>query len=181
MRYFIDDRTPPILESFSLDMNIALLSLTFSETIDVSTINLTQFTFQNARSHPSSTHTLIDGLITTPNGPSVNVTIFNEELNNIKAIDGLADSNFDPLLNTFLAITSFAFRDMNMNFNNEIRSDTMAQRITSFILDTTRPELVSSTLNLNEGSLTLNFSETMRESTLDLTLFSLLDNESTFR
>ena len=162
-------------------MNIALLILNFSETIDVSTINLTQFTLQNRDSNPSYTYSLASGVITTPNGPSTIVMIYNEELNYIKAINGLADSNFNPLQNTFLAITPFAFRDMNMNFNNEIRSDMMAKSVTSFIPDTTHPELISATLNLNQGSVTFDFSETVRESTLDLTLFSLQDNVTTIR
>ena len=157
-------------------MNIGQLILNFSETINVSTINFTQFTFQNTGSHSTSGYSLTSGVIITPNGPSVIVMIYNEELNRIKTINGLADGNFNPLQNTYLAITPFAFRDMNMNFNKEIRSDILAQRITSFIPDTTRPELISATLNLNQGSLTLDFSETVRESTLDLTSFLFQDN-----
>lgn len=84
-------------------------------------------------------------------------------------------------MNTFIAISPFTIRDMNMNFNVEIRSDMMAKQIDLFFPDVTRPEISSAIVNLNEGSLTLIFSETVRESTLDLTQFSLQDNLTVIR
>ena len=104
-----------------------------------------------------------------------------QDLNNIKAIDQLADSTYDSRMNTFIAISPFTVRDMNMNFNAEIRSDMMAKQIDLFFPDVTRPEISSAIMNLNEGSLTLIFSETVKESTLDLTQFSLQDNLTVIR
>ncbi|KAI6655294.1 hypothetical protein LOD99_2129 [Oopsacas minuta] len=181
VRYFLPDTVIPKLLSFSFDLDMASLFLTFSETVDVRTINFTQFTLQNDQSYPSLIYPLSGGTTPSPNGPSVTIIITYLDLNNIKAIDQLADSNSNPLLNTFLAISPFTVKDMNMNFNEEIRSDTMGKQVNVFYPDVTRPELLSAILNLNDGSLTLIFSETIRESTLDLTRFTLQDNYTSIR
>ena len=162
-------------------MDTGSLLLTFSETVNVGTIDFTQITIQNSQSFPSLAYPLIDGSISSPNGPFVTVVVSDQDLNNIKAINQLADSNYDSRMNTFIAISPFTVRDMNMNLNTEIRSDTMAKQIYLFFPDVTRPEIYSAIVNLNEGSLTLIFSETVREYTLDLTQFSLQDSLTVIR
>ena len=181
VRYFTEDKTKPIIRSFSLDLNLGYLSLVFSETVNASSILLTQITLQNRQFYPSLVYRLTGGSVLTPNGPSITILLNISGLNSIKAIDGLADANGDPSSNTFLAATSLFIRDMNDNFNEEIRSDIMALGLSMFYPDQTRPYIISSILNLDQGSILLSFSETVRESTLDISMFTLQDNTTAHR
>ena len=56
------DMTGPVLLNFTLNLTSETLQLTFDETIDVFSINITQFTLQNTSSEPLlSSHTLTEG------------------------------------------------------------------------------------------------------------------------
>lgn len=185
MRNFTQDKVNPILNSFSLDINIGVLNLTFSETINATSVDFTQLTLQHTSSYPLLTYTLTTGLVISDNDPLLTLILNPTDLNLIKTIDELADTNYNALLNTYLAITTRAIRDMNGNYNNELRSDIGALGVSAVIPDTTRPTLINASLDLNVGMMSLTFDETVREETIDMTeitlLSSIFNNTSTIR
>ena len=53
---FIDDASGPTLEFFELNLDQRSLTLSFSETVNVSSLDLTHLTLQNAENNPTETY-----------------------------------------------------------------------------------------------------------------------------
>merc|ERR1711871_1221482 len=57
----VPDATDPELVYFELNMSSNVLHLSFSETVDESTLKITEFTLQNAQTGATSMRLLVDG------------------------------------------------------------------------------------------------------------------------
>ena len=179
---YTQDTTPPELIEFSLDLNLGTLWLTFSETIDVSTFNLTSITLQNAASSPETTFSLSSSSSSTVvNEPTLNIALSMDDLNEIKRLPSLATS----VINTYLSIQTGGVVDVFANDVVGISTETAL--LTSVVIpDTTRPILASFTLDLTSEVLILTFSETVIASSLYVPAVylirnSLADNTSSYR
>jgi len=119
----------------------------------------------------------VDGSPNIIEEPSVQITLTNFDLNNLKYLQGLAASN-----RTFISITSNLVQDMNGNLIDPIAL-TNAMRVTNFTMDTTQPTVESFDLDMNRGILTLYFSETVMAGSLSVQEISILSgpNSSYFR
>ena len=174
---FTPDKTPPMFVGFDLDMNTGTFTLTFSETVNSATLYLYGMTLYNNPSSPTAYYQLRGPYanVSTPFNV-IKVVVNNNDLNAIKALAPLlATSNLaNPYTSsdTFLDMTSFTIRDMNGN--NVTVSPPLP--VTLFIPDTTPPQLLSFSIDMNKGQLTLNFSETVQSGTLILGDLSLLSN-----
>ena len=146
-----EDITQPSLLSWELNLNTEILSLTFEETVDLYSFNASGFTLVNTRSLPSAEYTLTNtSFAHNFNSPAVLVVLLSRlDLNGIKAADNLATS----INNTFLTATANGVRDLNGNGLRPISS----LQVFTFVSDGTQPSLVYWELDLNLGSLTLNF------------------------
>ena len=180
------DVTEPVLLSYDLDIDAGNLTITFSETVNVSTLDVTQLTFHNTRNIWASdyvNYTLRSfppypntSTSVTPNGPVVVVQIGHEDLDSLKNIRNLATGQN----NTFLSWTLSTIDDMA---GNDVigREPQFGRHVTMFVPDTTPPELVSFDLDLNDGRLILTFSETVkiRDSlnVSEITLLSFPDDD----
>ena len=172
---FTEDLTPPELLSFDLDLDLGILTLNFSETVDTLTFNVTQFTLQSSENASNSlqTYTLTEPYLLTGDEVVIVQQLLYIDFNTIKSLGELATSRDD----TYLWISEAAIRDMNANSVVSISPYTAIQ-VTRYQDDITRPRLEAFDLDMNLGELMLTFSETVNVTTLDVTEILLLNNEN---
>ena len=171
------DQTAPTLESATLYLSTDILSLTFSETININTLTVTQITLQNHASLPTEFYTLTGGQKPSGNTHEVNIQLTRTDANSIKANTNLATMS----TNTFITFPSGFVADSNGNIIDAI-SNTSARSVT-VIPDTASPILESFDFLLDESlnppaKIVLSFSETVKASTLDITSITLFSSNS---
>ena len=174
---YVNDTTSPMLLEFALDMNTGNLTLTFSETVNIATLNVTYLTIQSTNDSDNVSYTLTE-MPTYPNGSAsfsedglvVNIALGHVDLNAIKKIRTLATSRND----TFLSWSESLIEDMAGNFVEEQLS-VEALDTESYEPDVTPPKLTSFDLDMDEGRLILTFTETVQvNDSLDVTQITLL-------
>ncbi|KAL5488653.1 hypothetical protein EMCRGX_G017629 [Ephydatia muelleri] len=158
------DTTSPTLQSFALNLNTNSLQLTFSETVNASAFSITGVTLVNQASQPTSSWTLNSSVPTTYVSNIVNITLSMSDLNGIKASGTLSTS----ISNTFITVQPWTVADMSGNSVTLITS-TSALQASTYVADTTPPQLVSFGLDVGLGVLYLSFSDTVRGSSFDPT------------
>ena len=181
---FVNDSTDPSLMDYSIDMNIGQLILTFSETVDVSSFYLPAFTLQVdstiSRSNLMSFHTFSEDTVAVTSdfmnmldNKIVIVNISLDDLNEIKR-KRIATSEET----TWLTLTRDGLTDNNLQPVLPLMNGINALPVGNYTPDTTSPEIEGYDLSLNEGCMTLSFSETVDVSTLDVSEIVLLNAES---
>ena len=172
---YTEDRTAPVLQSFTLDMNTGYLSLFFSETVNLATLRPSHLTLQSVANSSSTTsenytleHTTMLG---SGYATSLVLPIYTLDLDQIKFRRSLATT----LENTYLSITDLTIADTKTNFVVRIPT-TNALRASNYTRDLTRPNLLSFDLDMNTGSLTLTFDETVSADTFKPTSLVLEDD-----
>ena len=165
---FIEDSSSPVLQSFSLDLNVGSLLLSFNEPVNASTFNVSGFSFVSEASSSYATLTLTGSEIIPVDSAGIVVILSVLDLNAIKAISNLATS----FSNTFLTATNYSVSDFNGNLLEPI-TPTSALQVLDFTVDTTQPSLVSWELDLNTGALSLIFDETVNSSSFNAFGFTL--------
>jgi len=86
------DFVPPRLQSFLVDLTASangILQLTFSEPINVSSIDVTQLSLQNSRSAPTANVTFTSGTINMITDTIMQVSLSLNDSNIIKSITNL--------------------------------------------------------------------------------------------
>jgi hypothetical protein len=167
---FTQDSTAPKLARFDLNMETALLRLTFNEPVRASVFNVSGLTVQNKNASATLSHQLTGAtLSTTTDGVlTIEVTLNNGDITQLKSTVGLADS----LSSTFLAVNEGAVRDMANNVMAEIPSSA-ALEASLFVVDASRVELSSFTVNFETAKIDLNFSDIVDASTFKGASFAL--------
>ena len=174
---FVPDISHPHLVSFDLDMNTGTLYLTFNETVEASSLNVSQMTLQdNATATDNNTYTFTGGVSSMEDSTVIVFNFSFFDINEIKKIRGLASNGFGS--NTYLTLTNMSIVDMNDNPVVPI-PDGMGEGVFNFTQDTTPPELVDFDLNMNNSLLVLTFSETVDTLTFNITQFSLQGTSNT--
>ena len=168
---FIADVTNPVLDSFTFDANEGKLSLLFTEAVNITSLNISGLTLQNARSNPSQSYTLTEGAI-SPNFSDVQfmIELTFDDLSTIQALTELATN----VNSTFIAVRNASLFDMSGNPLNEIPV-TRAMQALNHSLDMKRPTLISYVLDLNSGEILLNFSETVNVNSLNPRAFGFVN------
>ena len=162
----IPDETSPILRSFSLNMNTGALSLTFDETVNAATFNVSALTFANRAFRSPVKYTLVDSTPSNVNSAMVDVTLSDRDLNAVKAITDLATSTSD----TYIIATQYTVQDMNNNLLSAISDDSALQvSPIGYTRDSSSPRLDTFELNLSTEQLILTFSEAVQATSLDPT------------
>lgn len=160
-----------MLERFNLDMDAGTLTLTFSDQVRTNTLDPTQMTLQSSRvSSAVSTQLSFETTTSSANGPAILLEL-GGDVDRIKASTQLATS----VANTFLSLTASALQDVNGSPVVSIRPSNALQ-VSAFVPDTTPPELISFSLDLELGSLQLFFSEAVDSSTFNPTGITLLNS-----
>lgn len=173
VRNFITDTTPPHLLFWTLDMNSGVMELYFSETVDVTMFQYNLFTLQAGLLQPDDSMYSLNSSVSL-SGPAAHVIIqlSGDDLNGIKRIPELGSSvNF-----TFLSVGASAVVDMNGNRMAPI-SSSEALAVAFLIPDFTPPELVSFSLDIGSGVLTLTFSETVDAASFNFSGITLINGQ----
>ena len=173
---FSPDVTDPRLDSFTLDVNQGLLILTFSETVDIFTFNISEVSLQSQEDSfvTYQLHTA-DNIFPSDADYRFSLSLSPEDLNYIKRNANLGTSTS----NTYLSLTSSAVVDMNTNRVVGINRSNALQA-SSVVPDITSPTLESFNIDMNSGVLTLNFSETVNATSIDLSKISLVNRNRRF-
>ena len=170
----IPDSTPPSLVFFDLNMTSEILSLTFNESVDASTLVVQELVVQQAEyvSMVSlvSSYQLVSGAGSSTDDYIVDVQLSSEDLNELKRLTDVATA----LENTYLRFGSGLIRDMNGNSVVEVVNGA-GVRVRCFTTDAVRPELDHFHLDMDQGVLHLTFSETVNASSFDVTQITLQD------
>ena len=169
---FITDTTSPELLMYSLDMDTGVLMLNFSETVNVTTLNLAEFVIQSNPDILVATGSV--ALVTsraTGNSASYAITLGRQDINNLKLNPLVATRASD----TFLIFSSGSVLDM---LGNPIIGISVGITPVTFVPDTTSPILESYDLDFGLGTLNLNFSEPIDNSTVVVTAFTLQNQSS---
>jgi hypothetical protein len=135
---FTKDETAPSLVYYTLNLDTGKMDLIFSETMNVSSVNVSKLVVQAQRlqfmglAHRLST----DTVNTMPNGNHIELIIATDDLNALKVMRRLAITRSK----TFLVIEDGAFADMAGNWLNLI-PDGNAMLARAFVADGTQPVL----------------------------------------
>ena len=172
---FIQDTTPPLLQSFDFDLSNNTLTLLFSELINVSSIDLSTFTitsnFDNPTQYQNFTFTggsLSGPAISSGNPPLVYVSLLLNDTNRIKNLPFLANDN----QSTFLSISNNAAFDYSNNSLLSINLNS-AISVSNYIPDEVRPILIDFYLDLDSDILTLFFNEIIKVTSLNISQITL--------
>ena len=170
---FVSDTTKPRLDSFNLDMDNLILSLTFSEVVLESSFIPAYITLQNAAmSLNGQSVQLSGGLILNGNSNTINISLSDEDANSIKLQTGLGTN----MLDTYIALRNGTFTDAVGNLLQPIPMN-MSLMVSSVIRDQTAPQLLNFTFNLNASTLELTFDEIVNASSLVVNQITLQPND----
>ena len=166
---FVNDSQPPSFLGFSLNMNVSVLSLSFSEGVDLSTLHTDFITLfpSNDTSDNSSSFSITSGSFSqSADGTVIEIALSTDDMNAIKANPVLATSSSD----TYLQILDGSVKDL-VGYDLAVTEDVFA--VDSFTPDENPPFLTAFVLDLNRGLLNLTFSETIDTESVDITAFTL--------
>ena len=128
-------RDPPNVDSWMMNMDTRVLTLTFNDIMNVSSLDVTGITIQDAETATVS-YTLHDSTSTSPNGATVVIDLSTNDFNSIAGTSHLAKS-----LNTsWLTMADGAIQNMNGTNASSI-IDGSALQTNAFTADATAPTL----------------------------------------
>ena len=170
---FIPDITPPELLSFVFDLNERIIVLNFNDIINASSFNASAITLQSSEARQvMQWHTLTRSSTSSPDDLQIIVHLSVNDLNVIESIPTLCTE----IQNCFITLAQSVATDLSGNPVVPIPDDS-ALSATLFVRDTS-PELNFWDLDLNQGSVTLTFSETVDALTTDATQLTLQSNST---
>ena len=159
------DTTGPSVVSFSLNLQLGLLTIVFDEPIDPDTIKPEYFSLQGTATAPPAFYNLtVDTLVSSSNEETVvlDMSTFRTDLDGIKS--SMLNNIANQLSTTYLAVKAGAFEDFNSNPGSEIYTHT-ALLAAGYEPDIVKPVLKSFDLEISDnasplyGKLTLHFNE----------------------
>ena len=140
--------------SYDFDLGLGIITLSFTETVDPSTLNAGAFRLQSSGAFPVDAQNLTGVVTNSSIGSEVVVYVQLEDLDIVKQTAGFGTARG----NTFLAVAEGALADTAGNMLVEVSANEALQ-VTRFIPDVIRPSLLSFDLNMNSGILTLIFND----------------------
>ena len=172
----VADVTSPVINRFDFDFDEMNITLVFNEPINPNSLDVRHIAIQNEQgAFPLLSYSLqqADTVSTLNFGTVLTFTLSARDRNAIQAIRGLATNSS----NTFLTVNPEAVTDTGGNMVVRV-SPSLALPVSSFQADTLQPQLEGFGLNLNSRLLRLSFSETVDTSTLNTTLLTLHNSDS---
>ena len=134
---FTPDTSSPVLLSFSLDLNMRMLILTFDEIVNTSSFDLSSLSLVNQESQSSIRYTFTAGYVPNINSAILRVFLDQNDVNAINALGYLASTQFD----TYIVATMSTVQDTNNNPLMPI-SDASALRVAQYIGNTNSDRLI---------------------------------------
>jgi hypothetical protein len=168
--YTADEIAPAVVTRgfTSFDLNSGQITLSFTETVDRSTLDGTTITLQSFIDSPDYTFTLEPvTVVSSTDGTTLVFSVSESDLNQIKINPNLCTLR----MNCYLHFNASMIADMAGNSiaasvtdpNERVALLSYAQQLTT---DTTDPSVLSFSLNMDSSRLVLSFDETVRVSSL---------------
>jgi len=159
VRTYTKDATPPALVSFEVDMDTDDLILSFSEPIRTTTVHAAlRVTLSDPSSDSAESHTLNDmGDSSTADQLTVTIGMTHADMGAIKVLNNL----YKDKLHAALSLANNFATDMA---GNGILVEIPAKKALVYRADVTQPKLLNFAVNMNQGTITVNFDEPMRAS-----------------
>ncbi|KAI6660708.1 hypothetical protein LOD99_10289, partial [Oopsacas minuta] len=167
---FVGDSTRPQLSHAVLNLTSETIKVYVSETIRVESVNLSHFSLHSASRRQIF---LSGGTVSNVNAPVFSITLETFDIYLLQQ-----DQNFATnLTNVFFSFTEQFLSDMT---NNPIIPINASNPImfSAFISDVISPTLISFSFDLNNGTLILTFSETVRGLTVPFCDIILKNSDS---
>lgn len=162
--HYVYDNIDPELESFTLDMDVGLLTMYFSEPVNVTTMDLTVLTIQNRfTSDEHGRYTLLETVAISPDGSVVEAQLSSTDIYNIKSVDDLARSR----QTSYVVFPSSFVKDLTENSITEIING-VALPCLEFSADVQSPYVVSYIMDYDAFECILTFSELVMLPSVDV-------------
>jgi hypothetical protein len=169
---YIPDIISPSIMSFTLNLNLLrpLLFLYFSEPVDVSTLDLTQITFQSRfASQDGVKYQITGGQLLSGNDNVLVIELLESDLINMKLIDGLIRRKQSTYMVTTIAlVTDLAGNGLVPN------ADGHAILCSKYTANTMPSEIIWSSLNMNTGLLQFAFNAPVALKTINVTALTMI-------
>ena len=169
LQAIIPDNTAPLLQTFTLDMNTGIMTVTFDE--PMSSVNTLSFaSITNSSTLPLSVnYTLTDNVANISDTLiSFVIELTDSVLLNIQFDENVAKS----ISNTYLYLSPTSFFDIG----GSTLIAANPSMVSEFFSDITAPTLVSFDVFVDFGVLTLTFSEPMSKQSVDVSGIFLIDS-----
>ena len=162
------DHMRPSLVNFDLDLDNGVITGFFSESVNVTSVDSTQITIQNAPNTPSSMFLLTGGMVNQRDSTTIDITLLLNDLNSIKKLTNLASIRS----NTYISITAGTLTDMNANpvMPISMSSALLTRRIAA---DLSGPIIQGFDMDYNTGDMIIYFDETIDLDTFEVNAVSL--------
>lgn len=170
---FSPDTTNPRLASFNMDLTANILSLTFTELINVTSFTITEVSLHASNIMYSENYTLTGGAISGPSltsghPPVIYISLILNDTNTIKQLRNLAISN----TSTYLSIPATAASDNSGNSLVPIYPSSPL-RVSIYSPDLIKPRINFFSLDLTTEILRLYIDETIDITSLDISSITL--------
>jgi predicted ribosome-associated RNA-binding protein Tma20 len=169
-----DVTAPTIIDDWALNMNSGTITLNFDEAMSTSTSpDTTKIAIEELNGAGGESYTLTGGTSTWNSYTSMTINLSITDLNALKLNTSIATSAANSYLKIIAgnSITDLAGNEIDLTNV----TDGASINATTFTADTTAPSLVNWTLNMNTGSLVMNFDETVSTSTLAVGAITIQD------
>ena len=159
---FTEDTTAPELVAFDLDMDNGEIIMTFTETVDVSSVGVGGLTLRSASDDIGvSVLNISGGELSEEDSTVITLSLSSADISTLKQDATLATSRAD----SYLSLASSTVVDMNGNGVVAVES----LQVTSYTADETRPSLENFDVDIDAGTLLIRFSEPVNASSFDST------------
>lgn len=171
------DTTPPVIETYTLDLKANFLRITFDEPVQVNVFTSSTTTVQASATDCTASKYLLDqndnGLKQEADSRVVNLPLQVPDQVAIKALTDLGTK----ISNTFVSMKAGTIQDLAGNPNRVVACDA-ATPADGFIADATEPSFRTFAIaNPNTGSIRLKFNEPVDKTNLDCSKLTLQRNE----
>jgi len=177
---FVADDTEVELTFFSFNLNSGQLKLTFNEPIIASSFTPGAFRLQSGADSATDLHSHqltsatapVDGAV---NGKELTVQLSDDDLNAIKLLTLLAISDSSTYLVASLnGVTDIAGKGLTPIVSTAAKLNTAA----GWVFDSTAPKLTGLAVNMNLGTISLNFNEPIKADSLEGSLITVQSNKA---
>ena len=172
----INDTSRPRLIRFGINLSTSVLSLTFSETINISTFDPTYIQLSSQSNGTGEVFNLSGGNYQQEHLAVINITFTAMDNTFIKSRAQLGIFG-SSITNTYISISANAAEDTSTNALRPI-NNTMPYPASYIIPDNKGPLVVGFTLDMNDGNLTIHFDEVVTIDSFNATTITLSGTKS---
>ncbi len=169
---FTNDTTPPALTGFNVDLNTALIPLTFTETVSATSLDVSGISVLDHPINFTTIYNLTNGTLLSEDGTEITFLMARLDIDTLKVLPNI----FTRSRNSFITVDMSTIVDTSGNPVLAL-PPIAARQARPVVQDTQAPSLDSFNLDINTGELTLSFSESVLLFTLNTSAITLLNGQ----